>query len=346
MTFPNRNPAGSGVYATELLRELSRRDDVAITTIAALEGGGFPQTMGWLLSGGREAAAGTQIVHCPAFVAPWRLGVPLVLTVHDTSTQKFPEDHPFEWRAYTRLVLPERARAAARVITGTEYSRREIVRDLGVREERVVVTPYGVADRFSRQSAPRTTVADSPVLLFPGAPTKRKNLDLVLRAMAQAPEANALRRARLVISGANADRFPNHVQTIRDLGLETRIDWRGKVPAETMPDLIASADAVVYPSLHEGFGFPALEAMAAGTPVVASNAACLPEVLGDGALLIDPSNLKAFTDAVDEALTNKDVRRDLIQKGKARAALYTWRRCADLTVEVYRDVAVRLRTDG
>jgi glycosyltransferase involved in cell wall biosynthesis len=184
------------------------------------------------------------------------------------------------------------------------------------------------------------------VLLFPGSPTKRKNLDLVLRAMAQAPEASALRRARLVISGANADRFPKHVRTIRDLGLETRIDWRGKVPGETMPDLIASADAVVYPSLHEGFGFPALEAMAAGTPVVASNAACLPEVLGDGALLIDPSDLKAFTDAVDAALTNKDVRRDLIEKGKARAALYTWRRCADLTVEVYRDVAVRLGTDG
>jgi alpha-1,3-rhamnosyl/mannosyltransferase len=339
MTFPNRNPAGSGVYANELLGELKRRDDVAITTVAAPDGGGFPQTMRWLLSGARAAVAGTQIVHCPAFVAPWRLGVPLLLTVHDTSTQKFPDDHPFEWRAYTRLLLPERARAAARVITGTEYSRREIMRDLGVPAQRVVVTPYGVADRFSRQSVTQTAAADPPTLLFPGAPTRRKNLELVLQTMAEAPEASPLRRARLVISGASADGFPSHRLRIKELGLEGRVDWRGKVPAETMPDLIASADLVVYPSLHEGFGFPALEAMAAGIPVVASNAACLPEVLGDGALLVDPTDVKAFTDAVDAAITNKDVRCDLIERGKARAALYTWRRCADLTVEVYREVA-------
>jgi alpha-1,3-rhamnosyl/mannosyltransferase len=213
------------------------------------------------------------------------------------------------------------------------------MRDLGVPAERVVVTPYGVADRFSRRSMTQTAAADPPTLIFPGAPTRRKNLELVLRAMAGAPEASPLRRARLVISGATADGFPSHRLRIRELGLEGRVEWRGKVPAEAMPDLIASADLVVYPSLYEGFGFPALEAMAAGTPLVASNAACLPEVLGDGALLVDPTDVKAFTDAVDAAITNKDVRCDLIEKGKARAALYTWRRCADLTVEVYREVA-------
>jgi len=115
------------------------------------------------------------------------------------------------------------------------------------------------------------------------------------------------------------------------------------VAAEALPDLIASADLVVYPSLHEGFGFPALEAMAAGTPVVASNVACLPEVLGDGALLVDPTDVKAFIDAVDAALANKDLRCGLIEKGKVRAGLYTWRRCADLTVDVYRQVAVAVR---
>jgi len=343
MTFPNRNPAGSGVYATELLGGLEKRDDVSIVTVASPEGGGFQRTIRWLLGDAGRAVAGAQIAHCPAFVAPWRLGVPLILTVHDTSTQKFPEDHPLEWRAYARLFLPERARAAARVITGTEYSKRDIIRDLGVPAERVAVTPYGVADRFSREPSAPTTVVDPPLLLFPGAPTRRKNLELVLQAMAEAPESNALRRARLVISGADSGRFPHHRARIKTLGLESRVDWRGKVPAETMPDLIASADLVVYPSLHEGFGFPALEAMAAGTPVVASNAACLPEVLGDGALLVDPTDVKAFIDAVDAVITNKDVRCDLVEKGKARAALYTWRRCADLTVDVYLQVAAALR---
>src|ERR1700682_2067726 len=155
MTFPNRNPAGSGVYANELLSELSRRDDVAITTIATRQRG-LQHTMSWLTSGARRAAVGAQLLHCPAFVAPMRPGIPFVLTVHDMSTQKFPEDHALEWKTYTGLFLAGRARAAARVITGTEYSRGEIVRELGLSPEHVAVTPYGVAERFSRKLAPVT----------------------------------------------------------------------------------------------------------------------------------------------------------------------------------------------
>lgn len=343
MTFPNRNPAGSGVYATELLGELNRRDDLEITAIAARQGG-FSQTMGWLTGGARRAAGGMQLVHCPAFVAPWRLGVPFLLTVHDMSTHRFPEDHALEWRAYTRVFLPRRAKAAVRVLTGTEYSRREIVRDLGLHPEHVAVTPYGVAERFSRPPAPAAAVAENPLLLFPGAPTRRKNLDLVLQAMAQAPEASPLRRARLAITGATAGQFPHHDERIKALSLENRVEWRGKVPAEAMPTVFSAADLVVYPSLHEGFGFPALEAMAAGTPVLASNAACLPEVLGDGALMVDPTDVHAFIKAAEALLESHDVRSNLIEKGRARAAHFTWRRCADLTVEVYQEAANNILT--
>jgi O-antigen biosynthesis alpha-1,3-rhamnosyltransferase len=335
MTFPNRNPAGSGVYANELLSELNRRDDVAITTIAARQGG-FPHTMGWLTAGARRAAAGAQLVHCPAFVAPWRLGIPFVLTVHDISTRKFPEDHTLEWRAYTSLFLAGRSRAAVRVITGTEYSRGEIVRDLGLRPEHVAVTPYGVAERFSQPSTPRMALAENPLLIFPGAPTRRKNLELVLRAMAEPAESSPLRRARLAITGATADQFPHHRERIKALGLESRVEWLGKVPAEKMPSIISAADLVVYPSLHEGFGFPALEAMAAGTPVLASNAACLPEVLGDGALMVDPTDVHAFIKAAEALHERPDVRASLVEKGRSRAAQFTWRRCAALTVDVYR----------
>lgn len=340
MTFPNRNPAGSGVYASELLAELRRRDDVSIVTISAPVGGGFPSTVRWLAAGAREAAAGSRLAHSPAFVAPWRLGRPFVVTIHDTSTERYPEDHPLEWRAYTRLFLGERARAATRVITGTEHSRREIVRDLRVPENRVVVTPYGVAERFSRSAAARSTAGDPPQLLFPGAPTRRKNLDLVLDALAQAPHSSALSRARLAISGATSEKFPRHRERIASLGLEKRVDWRGKVPADSMTDLMHSADLVVYPSFHEGFGFPALEAMAAGIPVLASNASCLPEVLGDAAVLVDPTDVGSFIAAGRTLLENSDRRREMIARGKARAARFTWRRCAELTTQVYRDALI------
>jgi O-antigen biosynthesis alpha-1,2-mannosyltransferase len=332
MTFPNRNPAGSGVYANELVDQLRRRSDVALTEVAAPTSG-LPNTLRWLAGGAARAAEGVQVLHCPAFVAPWRPGVPLVLTVHDTSTLRFPEDHPPEWRAYARFVLPGRARDAARVITGTEFTKAEIVRDLGVRAERVVVTPYGVAERFARPRR-RPPVPGAPhVLLFPGAPTSRKNLDVVLTAMA---EGAGLASARLHITGAVADRFPHHRDRIAALGLAGRVEWLGKVPAEQMPDMMASADVLVYPSLYEGFGFPALEAMLTRTPVVASNAACLPEVLGDGALLVDPHDARALLEAVEAVLTRPEVREGLVDRGRTRVKRFSWIRCADLTVEVYR----------
>jgi glycosyltransferase involved in cell wall biosynthesis len=337
MTFPNRNQAGTGVYARELLAELVRRDDVTMTAVAAV-GDGFPRTMRWMLGAAGHASVDAQLVHCPAFVAPWRLGKPLVLTVHDTSTTRFREDLPPGWRAYTRLFLASRSRAALRVITGSEYSKREIARDSGVPADRIAVTPYGVAERFSKVER-RAVMGDPPLLLFPGAPIRRKNLELVLRAMADAPAESALKRSRLAITGANADEFPDHRARIETLGLKDRVDWRGKLPAESMPQFIGAANLVVYPSWHEGFGFPALEAMAAGTPVVASDAACLPEVLGDGALLVDPTDVKAFTAAVEAVLTQDELRADLIAKGRARAARYTWKRCAELTADVYREAA-------
>ena len=338
MTFPNRNAAGSSTYATELLRELRLRDDVAVREMTA-KAGGLPATVGWLLGGARFAGAGTQLVHCPAFVAPWGMGKPYVLTVHDTSIFDFPEDHPFEWRTYIRVFLGPRARAAVRVITGTEHSRREIAEDLGVRAERIAVTPYGVAARFASpvdgHGDPKLSA--KPQLLFPGAPTRRKNLEIVLKAMAEAPPESVLGRSRLVITGAKGDEFPAHRERIKALRLEARVDWRGTVPLDQMPGLMQASDAVVYPSLQEGFGFPALEAMSLGTPVVASNTSCLPEVLGDGALLIDPTDVKGLMAAADAVLTRPELRQDLVAKGRARASRYTWERCADLTIDVYRE---------
>lgn len=102
---------------------------------------------------------------------------------------------------------------------------------------------------------------------------------------------------------------------------------------------MVTADLLVYPSLYEGFGFPALEAMLTRTPVVASNAGSLPEVLGDAALLVDPHDVKAFIEAVNGVLTNTELWRDLVDRGRTRAKQYSWRRCADLTVEIYKQVA-------
>ena len=334
MTFPNRNAAGSGVYARELLSELRERDDVTMLSVGAAAG--MVSTLSWLAAGGRQVTRGSDLVHCPAYITPWRLQRPLVVTVHDTSIKTFPEDQPAEWRMYARFVLPERVRAAVRVITATEHTKRDIVRDLGVSEDRIVVTPYGVSQRFASVARPPKPPSQPATLLFPGAPVHRKNLDLVLRAMAQAPSDTKVSAARLVITGARAVSFPHYARMIETLGLTSRVDWRGPMPADLMPQVMADADVLVYPSWSEGFGFPPLEAMLASTPVVASNVSSMPEVLGDAALLVDPKDVVAFVNAVEAVLTRDELRENLVAKGRARASTYTWGRCAALTVEVYR----------
>jgi glycosyltransferase involved in cell wall biosynthesis len=339
MTFPDRNQGGSGIYARSLLAALLARGDVDVNEVRAGPPG-LGRMVWWLARGASQHLrdSGAQLLHCPNFVVPWATPVPFVVTVFDLSTRRFPGDHPLEWRGYERWLLPSRVRAAARVIAISDLTRQEVVRDYSVPAERVVTVYPGVDGRFFRQaggSAKRSGVA--PCMLFPGAPVARKNLELVLRAMAVAPLESALGRAHLQISGASAARFPEHVARITELGLSSRVSWLGQASSEEMAAAMAAADVCVYPSLYEGFGFPPLEAMASGTPVVASNVSCLPEILDDAALLIDPSQVTGFSDAVQAVLTDEQLRGRLIAAGRKHAAAFTWERCAQRTVDVYRD---------
>jgi alpha-1,3-rhamnosyl/mannosyltransferase len=273
-------------------------------------------------------------------VAPWNLQVPYIVTIHDHSSALFPADHPVEWLAYEKWFLPRRARAAERVITGTQFARAQLVEAFGLDPARIVVTPYGVDPRFHAAGRERRPPAadEAQLLLFPGAPVARKNLEAVLEAMAGAPAGGRLASARLAISGALSEAYPTHVERIRRLGLGGRVEWLGHVPQEAMPARLAAATAVVYPSRYEGVGLPALEAMAAGTPLVASTAACLPEVVGDGGLLVAPDDVPALGEALEAVLTQPELRLRLVEAGRRQAAGFTWERCAELTLDTYRAV--------
>ncbi len=347
MTFPDRNEGGTGVYARSLLRELQRRDDVAVRELHGPSTRGPVHMLRWLLWGARRATLGSkaQLLHCPAFVAPWRSPVPLVITIHDASTLRFPSDFALEWRLYSRYLMPGLARRANAIITGTAASRAEISRNYGVDQRRIAVTPYGVEERYRAavdvelvKDMRSRLSPDAPLLLFSGAPIARKNLDVVLHAMAHAHAEEALGQARLAISGAREESFPGYKSLVQGMGLTGRVLWLGSVAAEEVPALYAAADLLVYPSFYEGFGLPPLEAMSVGTPVISSTASCLPEVLGEGAVLVSPSDEAGFAQAVDEALTRPELRAKLIAAGKAQAARYTWEKCADLTCALYRKV--------
>jgi glycosyltransferase involved in cell wall biosynthesis len=348
MTFPDRNAGGSGVYARSLLDSLRRRDDVAPGVIASPEHGPH-RTLHWLAVGARRALLSTRtdLLHCPAYVAPWRSPLPLVITMHDAASMRFPGDYPIEWRVFNRLFLPGAARRARAVITGTRTSRADLSRYYRIRRSRIYVTPYGIDDRYhspidaaaiARERSGLCGPAGEPLILFPSAPLARKNLDIVLRALAAAPPDSPLARARLAISGATESSFRAYVEMISRLGLHGRVAWLGRVDVDRMPLVFAAADLVVNPSLYEGFGLPPLEAMAVGTPVLASTAPCLPEVAGDSALLVDPNDLRGFIAAAEAVLTRPELRARLVSSGKQRAAAHTWERCAEETCRVYRRV--------
>jgi glycosyltransferase involved in cell wall biosynthesis len=241
---------------------------------------------------------------------------------------------------FYRFLLPRLARGATFVITPTEATRNDVTAELGIAPDHVVVVPHGIdAKFFEAAQRNRSATSPEPLIVFPGPPIGRKNLDLVLRVLAAARAPSVLAKARLEITGALAADFPEYQQRITDGGLLPRVRWLGKVPFEEIAGLYARADVLVYPSFLEGFGFPPLEAMATGTPVVASNASCLPEVLDDAALLVDPNDDAGFAAAVESVLTGRDLRDRLIEAGEARARAFTWDRCAELTAGVYKRAA-------
>ncbi len=339
MTFANRNRGGTLVYARSLFASMREREGVAAWVISGPARPDFARTLAWLIRGARRAVSSKppDILHCPSFVAPWRVGVPTVITVHDAAGRRFPEDHPLEWRVYDRRLLGRRLRAAARVITGSEFARRDVIDAYGLDAARVVAVPYGLTSRYLTAQPDLKDDLEGP-MLFPGAPVGRKNLDAVLRCMAAASRSSALGNAKLDISGTTGDRYPHYLRMIEALGLESRVRWLGHLSQDEMMATTSRASLLVYPSFYEGFGFPPLEAMALGTPVVAADRGSLPEVLGDAALLVDPSDDAALSAALEAVLTRADLRARLRQAGIARARTFTWARCANRTFDVYRAV--------
>jgi len=178
-------------------------------------------------------------------------------------------------------------------------------------------------------------------LLYLDGFDQRKNLSALLRAFALL--VNKRPRTKLVVAsklpGRDSPMFPDPRRLVRESGVEESVIFAGWVTEEDKPSLLSGATAFVFPSLYEGFGLPAAEALACGVPVIASNRSSLPEVVGEGGILLEPTDVEALAEAMEELLANDALRADLRQRALAQAAKFSWRQTALETLAVYRKAA-------
>jgi glycosyltransferase involved in cell wall biosynthesis len=286
---------------------------------------------------------GAQLVHGPANALPLlNLALPGVVTIHDLAIYDHPEWFPSgQWFA-TRVVVPQSARRARRIICPSEATKRAAVRLFGVDPERCRVIPHGVETEFALPAS-ASIKADVKAryalperyLLQLGTVQPRKNYVTSLRALARIPTPQ---RMPLIVAGAFGWNYDGVVDAVRELDLRDWVRFVGYAPMPDLPALYQMAQAVLFPSLDEGFGLPLLEAFAAGTPVVASDAGAIPEVAGDAALLSAPEDAQALAENLLRLLTDRPLRERQVAAGRARAALYTWSASAAAHREVYESV--------
>ena len=286
----------------------------------------------------RAAAAGADVLHCPVGVASVRSRVPLVVTVNDVMALEHPDWFTRANALQQRLVLPRALAAAARVIVPSRYTRERVVATCSVDPTKVDVVPHGVASVFTpgepNAAALDRIGADRPYVLTVGTLQPRKNLAAALAAFERVVSQGFPHM--LVVAGARGWRDDAVVDMLREPSVRARVRVLGGVTDEELVELYRGADCLLFPSLYEGFGFPALEAMACGTPTICASRTSLPEVAGDAAVLIDPDDADAFAAALAEVLSSTARREELAAAGLARAREFSWERCADLTVAAYR----------
>jgi glycosyltransferase involved in cell wall biosynthesis len=280
------------------------------------------------------------LVHFTNYLAPAACRVPYVLSIHDMSLQLFPECHTWKKRLLTSRLLPLVAERARLVLAPSESTRRDVVRLLGLDPAKVRVIPYAAGPAFRPVSPDpermeRLYGVRPPYFLYVGTLEPRKNLERLLRAFARA--LPALPRASLVLVGQRGWKFAATLREAARGDLHGRVVMPGYVPEEDLPTLMSGALAFVYPSLYEGFGLPVVEAMACGTPVMTSRSSSLSEIAEGAALLIDPHDEAAMADGLRALAGDEALRSDLAERGRRRAALFSWDRTGRETVAAYRE---------
>jgi glycosyltransferase involved in cell wall biosynthesis len=277
-----------------------------------------------------ELAIGrVDLFYSPDFVLPPTLpGARTILTVHDLSFLRYPDHFVPKLVRYLSRVVPRSVVRADRVLADSEATRADLIRLMDVAPEKVTVLYSGVDPRFRPQPEPgererlvaQYGIGTRPYVLSVGTIQPRKNYLRLIRAFSQLSDD-----VELLIGGGRGWLYEG---VLAEAARHERVRMLGFVADADLPALYRGATLFAFPSLYEGFGLPVLEAMACGVPVVCSNVSSLPEVAGEAALLIDPHDEAALTEAMRRGLTDEALRAEMVTQGLERAATFTWERAA------------------
>jgi glycosyltransferase involved in cell wall biosynthesis len=256
----------------------------------------------------------------PGYNTPLYCRSPFVFTIHDLSHIFCPQNSSLAIKVYYATIMKRACERAAKIVTVSEFTRKQIVEWSEVSPEKVINVGNGVDVAYRPEG--ETYGLPFAYLLCVSNRKRHKNEFRVVEAFARAPIDP---RVHLVFTGEPSPGLLRHIEHLR---VRARIDFAGLVPESKLPALYRDARALIFPSLYEGFALPVVEAMACGTPVVTSNVSAMPEIAGDATLLVDPSSVQQIADAIQQIESDTSLREQLRERGLARASQFSWARTA------------------
>lgn len=300
-----------------------------------------------LFFGKELKASGVELVHYTNFNSPvLYTGTKSIVTIHDLTLWFFPGRMQRSWlkRMGYRYVIRKACQNATKVIAVSEATKQDIVKYLGIPEEKVVVIYEGSPNRIAPVTDPKKIEAikarhdiTRPFFMYVGQWRSHKNVVRLIRAFGLMRHRYGL-DYQLVLVGKVDPLAPEVQTTINQLGLQKHVVLTGYIPDNELGAFYSAADAMVYATLYEGFGIPPLEAMSAGTPVIASNLSCLPEVLGNAALYCDPYSIEDMADKMQELAKSYHLKKTLRDAGFKQVKKYSFAKMAKETLELYMEV--------
>jgi glycosyltransferase involved in cell wall biosynthesis len=285
------------------------------------------------------------LFHAPHYVLPRLVSCPSVVTIHDCIHLMFPEYLPNRLAlSYARASIRTAARRSTRVLTVSESSKKDILRFVDLPPEKIDVIYNAYDERFGEVPGEEEVARvreryqlEGEFMLYAGNVKPHKNLERLIEAFAIV-RRRGVEHVKLVLIGDDISKYASLRRAVHRHQLHQHVRFLGYLPEQTLAVMYRLASVFAFPSLYEGFGLPPLEAMASGTPVVTSNVSSLPEVTAEAALLVDPYDPEAIADGLMRALTDADLRRDLIARGLERARQFSWEASTRRVRAIYGEV--------